>query len=229
MLLLLALPSFVLASGGWTPGAPRYWPKYGLDREVKLLDGSWNFGFIDGWDSGFDSMSKAFSPGRALTPNKTTVPSCMDVVAGGAPGYLGPRGVGMYRTTFASTAAGAPLRLQFQSCSFYCRVWVNGKEVGDHLAGGYVAFSLDVPAHVLTPNGGANDLFVLADNRFNATTAPMHTGGDFWHYGGLTRSVELHTLSADHPVLWRAYVQPAASDVTQTQPSGAPESVDITC
>jgi hypothetical protein len=29
------------------------------------------------------------------TPNSTAVPSCMDVVAGGAPGYLGPRGVAM--------------------------------------------------------------------------------------------------------------------------------------
>ena len=46
-----------------------------------------------------------------------------------------------------------------------------------------------------------------ADNRFNHTTAPMHTGGDFWHYGGLTRSVELHTLSEKDAVLWRAYVR----------------------
>jgi hypothetical protein len=30
-------------------------------------------------------------------------------------------------------------------------------------------------------------------------------GGDFWHYGGLMRSVELHTM-AEKPVLWRAYV-----------------------
>jgi beta-glucuronidase len=41
------------------------------------------------------------------------------------------------------------MRLQFQACSFYCRVWVNGKELGDHRAGGYVAFSLDVPSDAL--------------------------------------------------------------------------------
>ena len=85
------------------------------------------------------------------------------------------------------TGGGAlPVRLQFQSCSFYCRVWVNGEEVGDHRAGGFVAFHLDVPAAALKPNG-ENELFVLADNRFNATTAPMHTGGDFWHSGRRTK------------------------------------------
>eukprot|EP01050_Picozoa_sp_SAG11_P010028 SAG11_NODE_985_length_6288_cov_53.468972_5_plen_98_part_00 len=62
----------------------------------------------------------------------------------------------MYKTAFQSAAdsnsddaaALAPVRLQFQSCSFYCRIWVNGQEVGDHLAGGYVAFFKDVPAAV---------------------------------------------------------------------------------
>ena len=91
------------------------------------------------------------------------------MVAGGAPGFLGPRGVAMYRTSF--TTAAAAVRLQFQSCSFYCRVFVNGREIGDHRAGGYVAFWLDVPAGVLDANA-PNELFVLADNRFNATTAP---------------------------------------------------------
>ena len=38
----------------------------------------------------------------------------------------------------------------------------------------------------------------------------MHTGGDFWHFGGLMRSVELHALpaAADAPWPWRAYVLP---------------------
>ena len=122
----------LITSAHFAPGAPRYWPKYGGAREVRVLDGSWSYGYVDGWNSGFDSMSKAFVPSSAVTPNKTTVPSCMDVVAGGASGYLGPRGVAMYRTSFQAPSAGAPVRLQFQACSFYCRIWVNGEEVGDH-------------------------------------------------------------------------------------------------
>ena len=111
--------------------------------QVTLLDGQWEYGlyaaaspldFDPSWPIGanFDSMAPSFTPSDSLTPNKTTVPGCMDVVAGGAAGYLGPRGVALYRTTFSSTV---PVRLQFQACSFYCRVWVNGKEVGDHRAG----------------------------------------------------------------------------------------------
>ncbi|EOD03702.1 hypothetical protein EMIHUDRAFT_466342 [Emiliania huxleyi CCMP1516] len=223
------LPILLIHSAAaWAPDAPRYWPKYGGSRQVRLLDGAWRYGFIDGWDSGFDSMNASFRPSDGATPNMTSVPSCMDVVAGGAGGYLGPRGVGLFRTSFRSPAAGSAVRLQFQSCSFYCRVWVNGREVGDHLAGGYVAFALDVPADALSPDGGGeNELFVLADNRFNATTAPMHTGGDFWHYGGITRSVELHAVPEAGPLLWRAHVVPSSSAVEAEQPDGAPAAVDI--
>ena len=40
------------------------------------------------------------------------------------------------------------------------------------------------------------ELVVLADNRFNKTTAPTHTGGDFYMYGGLTRPVVLTASQA---------------------------------
>ena len=85
-----------ILAGSFSLGAPRYWPMFGGARKVALLDGQWKFGFIKG--PGFDSMDPAFTPEHGVTPSKTTVPSCMDLVAGGAPGYLGPRGVGFYRT-----------------------------------------------------------------------------------------------------------------------------------
>ena len=41
----------------------------------------------------------------------------------------------------------------------------------------------------------------------------VHTGGDFWHYGGLMRSVALHELrpktSVTLPWVWRAYALPS--------------------
>jgi beta-glucuronidase len=226
------------AAADFGPNAPRYWPKFSGSRDVSILDGEWEYGlyaaaspndYDPAWpvDPAWDSMNPSFVPKADLTPNKTNVPACMDLVAGGAAGYLGPRGVAMYKTTFASPSSGDPVRLQFQACSFYCRVWVNGKEIGDHRAGGYVAFHLDVPKETLLSSEGDNELFVLADNRFNATTAPMHTGGDFWHYGGLMRSVELHTM-ASKPVLWRAYVLPVNADVTDPKQSVAPDTIDIT-
>merc|ERR1719246_269143 len=105
------------------------------------------------------------------------------------PGVMGPRGVAFYRRNFVQRPG--PARLQFNACGFYCRVWVDGEFIGDHRAGGYVGFFLDVPP---TESETLREVFVLADNRFNETTAPMHTGGDFWHYGGLMRSVLLHDL-----------------------------------
>ena len=143
-------------------------------------------------------------------PNKTAVPSCFDARE---MGELGFRGVAVYRTSFAGDGSAewenGPVRLQLQACSFYCRIFVDGVEAGEHRAGGYVAFHRDV----LPATDGARELVVLADNRFNATTAPLHTGGDFWHFGGIMRSVELHALplATDAPWVWRAHVLPSAT------------------
>eukprot|EP00928_Gymnodinium_smaydae_P073392 TRINITY_DN56601_c0_g1_i1.p1 TRINITY_DN56601_c0_g1~~TRINITY_DN56601_c0_g1_i1.p1 ORF type:complete len:707 (-),score=80.53 TRINITY_DN56601_c0_g1_i1:131-2251(-) len=160
--------------------------------------------------SSIDSMDPSLDPTKTeLTPNATLVPKTMDAVA---PGYMGPRGVAFYRRKF--TQRRGPARLHFNACSFYCRVWVDGKEIGHHLAGGYVGFHLDVPR---VEKDTERELVVLADNRFNKTTAPMHTGGDFWHYGGLMRSVLLHDMpEADQdPWPWRAYVLPTLDGYAQ--------------
>lgn len=78
-----------------------------------------------------------------------------------------------------------------------------------------MAFWMDVPQTIVRHTNRSDDsmeLFVLVDNRFNATTAPMHTGGDFWHYGGIIRSVEWHDAPArditNHHWPWRLYVSP---------------------
>ena len=201
---MLAATATLLAAGAAAAATaagglpPRYWPKYGGARDVELLDGTWQtgqLGSINNPPQHFDSMDPHFGPTSqaAATPNQTAVPSCVD---NAPPGYLGYRGVTMFRTTFDYDLTQAPARIQFQACSFYCRVWVNGVEIGNHLAGGYVAFALDVPTHAAAAAAGSttNELFVLVDNRFNSTTAPMHTGGDFWHFSGIMRSVELHAL-----------------------------------
>lgn len=177
-----------------------FWPDYDGGRKVMLLDGEWEYGLMAGAELSFDSMNPHLDPRKILTPNRTVVPMTMDTAA---PGWSGPRGVAVYRRTF--TQREGPARLQFNACSFYCRVWVDGQEIGDHRAGGYVGFTLDVPS---VQADRTRELFVLADNRFNSTTAPMHTGGDFWHYGGLMRSVLLHDLPSGLPWPWRAYVFP---------------------
>eukprot|EP00913_Durusdinium_trenchii_P033087 g30977.t1 len=162
----------------------------------------------------FDVL-KPFDPRAASTTAGAPVPGSVDVAP---PGKLGRRGVAMYRTHFVQNGRFA--RLQFMGCSFYCRVFVDGKEVGEHRAGGFVPWFLDLDAADLSGTAGgtassrSRELFLLVDNRFNATTAPMHTGGDFWHYGGLVRSVLLHDLPEDSqtPYVWRAQVLPKSLD-----------------
>jgi beta-glucuronidase len=193
-----------------SPFPPSYWPKFRGQRYVTLLDGMWETANVSSQKDLdiFDSMNPNFDPCTINFSELMPVPSCVDR---SPPGFMIPRGVYFFRRNFHFDLAPAGARLQFQGCSFYCRVWVNGKEIGDHLAGGYVAFTLDIPPQPSVDN----DIFVLVDDRFNKTTAPMHTGGDFFHYGGIMRSVELHALpprrgSASTQSLWpwRIYVIP---------------------
>lgn len=201
----VGLLALLQAAAAGAAAPPSFWPHFGGRRSVQSLDGQWKYGLHLSPD--IDAMDPNFNPSDpALTPNSTSVPMSMDVAP---PGHMGPRGVAMYRTTFAQQGQ---VRLQFMGCSFYCRIFVDGKEVGDHKAGGFVPWWLDVPA----PDGTSHQpqerqLFVLADNRFNKTTAPMHTGGDFWDFGGLVRSVVLHQMPEVGTVwVWRAHVWPLA-------------------
>eukprot|EP00933_Yihiella_yeosuensis_P028900 TRINITY_DN22673_c0_g1_i1.p1 TRINITY_DN22673_c0_g1~~TRINITY_DN22673_c0_g1_i1.p1 ORF type:complete len:641 (-),score=102.98 TRINITY_DN22673_c0_g1_i1:275-2197(-) len=205
---LLVATSIILTVGTVAGASPNFWPRYGGRRHVEVLDGQWKYGL--NLDPNFDSTSAIFDPRKALTPNSTTVPSSMDAAP---PGVPGPRGVAMYRRSFLQHGK---VRLQFMGCSFYCRIFVDGKEVGEHRAGGFSPWFLDLdpPKQASGSQGRERELFVLADNRFNATTAPTHVGGDFWFYGGLVRSVILHDLpdSEDEIWVWRAHILPRQTE-----------------
>lgn len=179
--------------------APGFYPHFSGRRDVTLLDGQWMYGLHT--DESMDSLGEIDTANVALTPSSVQVPHTMDTAL---PGLLGPRGVAFYRTKFTQRGLA---RLQFMGCSFYCRVFVDGQDVGEHRAGGYVPFWLDLAPQ--SQQEVERELLVLADNRFNATTAPTHTGGDFWMYGGLVRSVLLHDMPDDDEVwVWRAHMFP---------------------
>jgi beta-glucuronidase len=227
------------------PTSPPYWPKYsGQSHRVYLLDGVWNTSRIfpnDDDNHGYDSMDPNLDVSTIVTPNLTNVPSTVDQAP---PGYLGFRGVSFFRTAINTSSPIAKARIQFQACSFYCRVWINGMELGHHHAGGYVSWYLNVPSSVLQQQRPA-ELLVLVDNRWNTTTAPMHTGGDFWHYGGILRSVEWHeflsssTETSETTTVvwpWRLYVFPQSDlqsvhlklQLVQTNYTGRVDNIEIT-
>ncbi|KAL1520238.1 hypothetical protein AB1Y20_023708 [Prymnesium parvum] len=155
-----------------------------FSRPTTALTGEWRFGF----DAAFGDVTAPLDPRAIATPFTAHVPSAFDVAS---PGERGRRGTAFYRTTLPLPPHHRG-RLHFAACAFYCRVFLDSLELGDHRAGGYVPFWLDVPPAA----AAARELLVLADNRFNASTAPTHTGGDFYMYGGLTRAVTLHDLGA---------------------------------
>eukprot|EP00756_Hemistasia_phaeocysticola_P006893 Hpha_TRINITY_DN14039_c0_g1::TRINITY_DN14039_c0_g1_i1::g.44274::m.44274/K01195/uidA, GUSB; beta-glucuronidase len=183
-----------------------FWPIHEGVRRTGLLDGEWAFGL--NLEPGFDSLRSDINvTDPVLTPNTTNVPSCFDAAPFGIPG---DRGVAFYRRSFKQSEGAA--RIQFNACGFYCRVWIDGKEVGEHRSGGYVGWFVDIPEVDIETT---RELVVLADNRFNSTTAPLHTGGDFWHYGGIFRSVVLHDLPPTlRPLPWRIYITPTEEGYT---------------
>jgi beta-glucuronidase len=177
-LAIAAAAIIALASGA--AGQPFY-PHYPA-RTVRVLDGTWSYGFGANFD-----LARA-NPAAVPTPSVIAVPVAFDHAP---PGIQGPRGTAFFRTTFPATP-GHDVLLSFQACSFYCKVFVDNQLVGDHRAGGYVPFWLTVKASA----AATRELLVLADNRFNATTAPLHIGegSDFVFHGGILRSVIVHEV-----------------------------------
>eukprot|EP00026_Physarum_polycephalum_P004975 Phypoly_transcript_05001.p1 GENE.Phypoly_transcript_05001~~Phypoly_transcript_05001.p1 ORF type:complete len:641 (+),score=19.62 Phypoly_transcript_05001:49-1923(+) len=190
---LVLLSSFFCLSFSFSwPSQVPFWPNY-PSRGIQVLDGTWQFGYTSNYKG--DVTSTTIDTNSIATPNTTIVPSAFDYVP---PGYEGPRGTAFYRTQI-DIPAGTVGLLNFASCSFYCNVYVDNVHIGDHRAGGYAPFWLTVPPS----SQSTRTLFVVSDNRFNSTTAPLHTGGDFYLFGGIHRSVIVHTS----PALAKLYIQ----------------------
>jgi len=203
------------------PTQPHY-PHYGGSRKVQVLDSptEWKFGFYNWTDFGDATRDLTAAQLKAIaTTEAVTVPSVFD---NEQPGVLGRRGTAFYRRTFTDLVpnVGAQ-RIWIGACSFYCRVFVDGKAYGEHRASGYTPFWIDIDVDgdlnrnlnrsarssntntntsTTTPHATTrkttHELLIMADNRYNHTTAPCHTGGDFYEFGGLTRSVILHQVPA---------------------------------
>jgi beta-glucuronidase len=76
-------------------------------------------------------------------------------------------------------------------------VFVDNVNIGEHRAGGYQPFWLTAPAS----GESSREILVVVNNKFNGTTAPTATGGDFYFYGGITRNVIVHEQPAPTYIL----------------------------
>lgn len=100
-------------------------------------------------------------------------------------------GWGWYRKhlVLGKQFSGCKVFVEFDGVQKYCKVWLNGKPVGDH-KGGFNPFSVDVTDHVRF--GGDNVLAVAVNNRQDDRyRIPPMTAGNWNVYGGIYRDARL--------------------------------------
>ena len=84
-------------------------------------------------------------------------------------------------------------KLYFEGSNITTKVYVNGKEVGEHI-GGYIGFTFDITKFI---NEGNNEVLVRVDNSYNIEIIPSQKS-DFIIYGGITRDVWLLSMSKNN-------------------------------
>ena len=148
-----------------------------IKRQVTPLDGAWKFstdpqdiGEKSGWKSGLPS-------------SKTTI---IPSVWNNELGLTEYEGAVWYEKDFHFT--GGTARIVFEAVMTECKVWLDGKYIGYHY-GGFCQFDFIIPD--LSP--GIHKLVLKVDNRFDEISIPQ-TVVDWYHYGGITRSVFVEKL-----------------------------------
>jgi len=76
--------------------------------------------------------------------------------------------------------------LHFGAVNYEAIVFVNGKEIGQHI-GGFTPFNFEVTGMLKT---GENSVVVKVDNKRKPEAVPT-INSDWWNYGGITRQVTL--------------------------------------
>jgi len=148
-------------------------------RRVHALEGLWDFAFLGEADfEHIDAQALCFDDVMA-------VPGCFDAT----PKYASCRGVAAYRTRVAIQRPGR-LRWVIGAAHHRAKLFVDGKQVRQHETG-FTSFSVDLQVQAASEL----ELVVVVDNRFGPDRAVLHFEKfDWYQYGGLTRSCELHEL-----------------------------------
>lgn len=100
-------------------------------------------------------------------------------------------GWGWYRKHFVvnTDLPGRSVFIEFEGVQKYCKIWINGKYLGDH-SGGYGSFDFDITQFIKP--GSDNVLAIAVNNKQNDDKHifPM-AAGDFNVYGGIYRDVTI--------------------------------------
>lgn len=148
-------------------------------RVSHTLDGVWQFatdperiGISEEWFKSFPDNSE-----------EMIIPSCWNNELG----LYDYEGLAWYKTTFVST--GKNINLVFHGITGLSEVYLDGRLVGSHY-GGFTGFNFLVKD--LIP--GEHTLTVAVDNTHDNTNTIPLARVDWFHYGGITRDVEVMEL-----------------------------------
>jgi beta-glucuronidase len=148
-------------------------------RNTYLLDGVWKFkpdpekvGLAEKWFENF--------------PEDTVdmiIPSCWNNELG----LYDYEGLAWYKTTFKTTKVN--INLQFHGVTGLCDVYLDGKLIGNHY-GGFTGFNITLNNISL----GSHTLIIAVNNTHDSLNTIPLSRVDWFHYGGITRSVEIMEL-----------------------------------
>ncbi len=148
-------------------------------RKATILDGIWKFKTDPDRMGVKEAWFKQFPDDCA----QTYVPSCWNNDFG----YFHYEGVAWYSVTFETTKRN--INLIFNGVTGQADVYLDGKHLGGHY-GGYTSFNFVV--NNIMP--GTHDLAVCVDNSHNDIDSLPLSKVDWFHYGGIPRSVEVMEL-----------------------------------
>lgn len=155
----------------------RLFPRH-IHRKATVLDGIWKFKLDAAQIGCTEEWYKEF-PSDAV---EAVVPSCWNNEFG----LYDYEGVAWYATEFSSESE--IIKLAFHAVTGQAEVYVDGIHLGGHY-GGFTGFDFTVE----NLQKGLHSLVVRVDNTHGSNTIPL-ARVDWFHYGGIYRSVELFEL-----------------------------------
>lgn len=173
-------------------------PTASSSRQALSLDGDWN-AIIDPYGHGdWNYWQDAKFDGTVLqdydfdTSPTLRVPGDWNTQR---PEFYYYEGRMWYRRKFKTPDFGGRIFLHFDAANYKAKVWLNGREVGQH-EGGYTSFEFEVTS-LLSDKGADNSLVVMVNNQRLPDGVPT-LNTDWWNYGGITRSVRLLSVPDTH-------------------------------
>lgn len=177
-------------------------PRADWERDSYVnLNGQWQFDF-DPEEEGRDA--EWFSPDKEFEQS-INVPFCWEAPLSGISNedYMGQA---WYKRTVQvdQSWAGKKIFLKFGAVDWKCKLWVNGKEVGDHV-GGYSAFEMDVTEFMNVGEENVVTLWVEDKGSYGDDSYPALIGKQgrnapcgYAHTSGIWQTVGMEARSATY-------------------------------